>query len=327
MIRSLNIVICIMLILLCTACSNEEQYYQFPLKKEDVEKAISNQKLTWSVENVVYSKNSSKVIFSLKDDNGVYFSIASSLYKNSKILFMSWILPSEFTTDQFNEFYRKNMPEFFDLAGILYGNSKELKKGFREFPGYFKKAEEDFKGGIYWTNRMGDDHLKIELKSFPGQQDDINRVGTLLIEDSISYEHSQQISYENWKRSAQFDSTKIIDSTVEGLKKYTPPVNKEDFHGEHFVIRGHLEDIKKNKTVPDSLQNTISSQFLIPNKDKYQSAKLVDDTGSIDVFLQTTSLNAEELSKDDRNHNIVLFYYEQNPFFVIRFSPLSESRH
>ena len=75
--------------------------------------------------------------------------------------------------------------------------------------------------------------------------------------------------------------------------------------------------------MPDSLKNTISSRFLKPNRDKYLRAKLVDDTGSIDVFLQTTSLNAEELSKE-RNNNVVMFYYEHNPFFVVRFSPLSE---
>ncbi len=323
MIRSLNIVFCIMIILLCTACSSEEQDYQFPLKKEDVEKALSNQKLDWSVDDVVKAENSQQVIFSLKGNNGITYSIASNVYENSKILFMTWVLPSEFTTDQFNEFYRKSMPEFFDLAGILYGNSKELKKGFREFSGYFKKAEGDFEGGLYWTNRIGDNHLQIETKPFPGPQDKRNRVGTLLIVDSISYEHFQKISYENWKKSAQFDSTKISDSTVEELKEHTPTVNEEDYHGEYFVIRGHLEDIKKIHVVPDSLKNTISNQFLKPNKDKYLSAKLVDDTGSIDVFLQTTSLNAEELSKD-RNHNAVLFYYEQNPFFVIRFSPLSE---
>jgi len=324
MTRILNIGLCIMMILLlCTACSGEEQYYQFPLKKEDVEKALVNKKLAWSVEDVVYAKNSPQVMFSLTDDNGVFFSISSNVYENSKILFMSWSLPHEFTTDQFNEFYHKNILDIFDLAGILYGNSKEIERGLKKFSGYYQKTEGDYVGGLYWTNRIGDDHLKIEIKPFSSPQDNRNRVGSLLIENSKSYEHFQQISYSNWRKSAQFDSIKIGDSTVEGLKKYTPPVNEEDFHGEHFTVSGHLEDIKKIKAVPDSLKNTISSRFLKPNRDKYLSAKLVDDTGSIDVFLQTTSLNAEELSKE-RNNNVVMFYYEHNPFFVIRFSPLSE---
>jgi len=168
--------------------------------------------------------------------------------------------------------------------------------------------------------------LKIEAKPFYGSQDNRNRLGTLLITNSRSYEHSLQQLSESWRKSAQLDSVKISDSSVDGLKKYKPPVDEADFYGEHFVIRGHLQDIKENKDVPDSLKNTVSSRFLKPNNDMYLSAKLVDNTGSVYVFLQTTSLNSDELSME-RDRNVFLFYYEHNPILVVRFSPLSEYQH
>jgi len=63
----------------------------------------------------------------------------------------------------------------------------------------------------------------------------------------------------------------------------------------HFSLNGSLEDIKENKKISETLIN-INSNNLKPNKDKYLNAKLVDDTGSIDVFVEMTSLNKEELS-------------------------------
>ncbi len=72
--------------------------------------------------------------------------------------------------------------------------------------------------------------------------------------------------------------------------------------------------------VPESLKN-INSNFIKANKDKYLSAKLVDNTGAIDVFLQATSLNNKELGIE-RKHNVVLFFYENTLVIVVRYSIL-----
>ncbi|MDD4781844.1 MAG: hypothetical protein PHT02_14740, partial [Tissierellia bacterium] len=59
----------------------------------------------------------------------------------------------------------------------------------------------------------------------------------------------------------------------------------------------------------------------MPNKDKYLSAKLVDNTGSVDVLLQMTSLKPNQLSME-RNHNVVALYNNNEPVYVVRFSTL-----
>ena len=107
---------------------------------------------------------------------------------------------------------------------------------------------------------------------------------------------------------------------VSNIKSLSNPDKDEEFYGKHFIIQGKLENIEEIKNVPESLKN-IKSNYLKSNRDKYLSAKLVDDTGSVDIFVQSTSLNVEELSKK-RNHNVVLLYYENTPILVVRFSPL-----
>ncbi len=320
MTRNQIILLCIALILLCTACSSSEQQYQFPIKTEDIEKALADQKLMWSVDNVEYKD--SQIVLTLRSNDGVVFGVGSNVYETGKILNITWSLPLEFTDEQFNEFYRKDLSELFDLSCILYGNSKELKKGLKEFLNYYERSEENFEGGIYWAKRIGDDHLQIDIKTTSNSQDKRNRLGTLIVMYSRAYEQYLRSLSEGWKKTAQINSIEIRNSSVIGIKKFDSSISEGGLYSEHFVIQGHLEDINEIKTVPELLKNTISSQFLKPNRDKYLSAKLVDDTGSVDVFLQATSLNANELSME-RNHNVVLLYYEHNPFFVVRFSPLS----
>jgi len=41
----------------------------------------------------------------------------------------------------------------------------------------------------------------------------------------------------------------------------------------------------------------------------------------VNVFLQTTSLNKDELGVE-REHNVMLFYYENNPILIVRNSVL-----
>lgn len=87
-----------------------------------------------------------------------------------------------------------------------------------------------------------------------------------------------------------------------------------------YALNGQLKNIKENKNAPEQLAN-ISSIYLMPNKDKYLSAKLVDDTGSVDVFLQMTSLNTDQLSME-RSHNVVILYNNNEPVYVVRLSTL-----
>lgn len=320
MVRKPFILFCVMLVLVCTACGSAENQCEFPLKSEDIERELSDRKLPWKISHAEYKD--SQAIFTLTNDDGVTLGFGSNIYETGKILSVTWSLPFEFTTDQFNRFYSNELSHLFDLASSLYGNSKQLKKALKEFSEYYDKVKENSEGGIYWTKRTGDDHMLIDIKPVLGSKDNRNRLGTLLITYSKSYEQYLQSLYESWKKAAQINSIKIEHSTLDAINKAEQDVNEKNFSEKHFVIRGRLDNVKEINNIPEALKNA-ESNFLKSNKDKYLSAKLTDDTGSIDVFLQTTSLNADEL-KMERDHNVMMYYYKHNPFFVVRFSPLSE---
>lgn len=282
---------------------------------------IADQKLDFSIDNDEYDEDS-VADFTLKNDDGVlvYFDIGSTSDENGKLIDLIWSLPSGISSDKLNEFYHNELPKLFDLASTFYENSKKLKSGLKEFSEYYDRAEESFVGGLYWTKRIGNDHLLISIK--PYSQDNRNRIGTLTVISGSSYENYLKLFNENWKKAASVDSIEISDSNVAEIMKIKPPVDNEDLYSKHFDISGHLEDVKEIKTVPESLKNIVSS-FLKPNRDKYLMAKLVDDTGSVDVFLQATSLYKDELSME-RNHNVVLYYYKNNPILIVRNSFLTE---
>lgn len=316
--RNLIKLLCTVLLLFCTACSDSDQSYQFPPTQNDIEKTLVEQKLAWHVTEVNKVQDSN-VIFALENDDGVSLGVNCNEYENNRVLSLTWSMPRACTDEQMNVFYGKELPRLFDLAVALYGDSKELKKSLEEFFAYYRNADGKFEGGLYWTNRAGDEHLQIDIKSADG--DKRNRTGIMFIVHGDAYEYFLELQRESWVKVSQIDSIEINNSTVSAMTAAPQRLDKPDFWGEHFCVQGRLEEVKEIKSMPESLKTTISSRFLKPNRDKYLSAKLIDDTDSIDVFLQTTSLNTGEL-KRERCHYLVLYYYENEPFYVVRFSPL-----
>lgn len=318
--------ICIAFILLCTACSKEQQY-EFPMTKETLEKAIADHNLEWTIDNVDYGKDkkNSYPVFSIKGDDNIGYGILTNTYEDSKILNLTIYFNPEFSKEQINEYYKKDLKKFFDFGCDLYGDSRKIKKCLKDFYKYYNKGDGNFEGGLYWTKRVGDHVLWIDMQPMLGAEKRGNSICVLIITSDKAYENSFLPSNKNSLiNTAKSENFEIDYSTVAGMKEFVLPVKEEDFYGKHFMVDGHLEDVKEIKTVPESLKNTRSSRWLLKaNRDRYMMAKLVDDTGSIDVFLQTTPLNDNELGME-REHNVVLFYYNNEPFYVIRFSALEK---
>lgn len=291
--------------------------YQFPVKTEDIEKVLAEQKIDWYIRDhsVV---DDSRDIFTLTNDDKITFGIDSQIRDNNKVLSMAWHLPSSLASDKVNDFYHNELSKHFKIAGIFYGNKRGIDKALNELLDYYLNNEENYENGLYWNKRTGNDHINAKIS--PMSDSGMGQTISLLVMPDESYEDYLRVSDEFWKSAAKEENIKIINSTVANMKENVPPVNDEDIFSEHFVIHGHLEDIKKIKVVPETLKN-INSRFLMPNRDKYLSAKLVDGTGSIDVYLQMTSLNSNELYQE-RNHNVTLLYYNNEPLYVVRSSVL-----
>jgi hypothetical protein len=287
--------------------------YEFPVSAEDIEKVLSENEIDLYIKehNVI---NDSRDIFTLTNDDNITVGIDSQIKDSHKILNMSLFLPDSLPEEKVDSFYHSELSKYFEVVGRLYGNKRGTDKALNELMDYYI-SEQNYGNSLYWNKRAGNDHLKVTIK--PMLNESKNQIVSLLIMPDELYEDYLILINEGWKRTAQSENIKIMNSTVADLKKKAIPT---DNIPEHFVIYGQLEDIKENKVAPEAL-NAIDSRFLIPNKDKYLNARLFDDTGSIDVFVEMTSLNNDEL-KMKRSHNITVFYHNNEPVYVISLSVL-----
>lgn len=294
-----------------------EQEYQFPLSSEDIEEVLVEQGIDMHIKenNTVDSYRS---IATLRDNENITFGIDSQVRENNKVLNLSWYLPKNLSSNQVDDFFHNDFSKQFEMAGIFYGNKREVDKELNKMLDYY--LGENYNNSVFWSKRVGNDHLRVSINN-----------QTLPITISISMMIIPDETYENyiaslndaWINTAETDNIKVYEGTVaemENLAREEVPNENNLDTIKHFVVKGHIKNIKENKVAPDQLAN-IDSNYLIPNRDKYLSAKLVDDTGSVDVFLQMTSLNDNQLSME-RNHNVVIYYNKNEPVYVVRLSTL-----
>lgn len=313
----------IVLIIICIALVTNSvsiEQYQFPVKTEDIENVLAENEIDFNItdHNVV---DNSRDIFTLKNSKNITLGIDTQVKDNYKILNMTWFLPDNLTSDEVNDFFHSELSRQLKLSGIFYGNKKHLDKAIDEMLNYFLD-EKNYDESLYWNKRVGNDHLKVKIQ--PMLNDDKNQIVSMMIMPHELYESYLITLNDAWKKTAETNGIKVLNGTADQLKeaaiKNIPTGNDTDTFSKYFVIYGSLEDIKENNNILEPLKG-INSNYLIPNKDKYLSAKLVDNTGSVDVFLEMTSLNIDEL-RLKRNHNVVMLYNNNQPVYVVRFSTL-----
>jgi len=311
-----------------TSCgvSTDEKQYQFPLTAEDIEGVLAEQGINMYVEdsstideisNGPSLKGTIINLTNLKSEDNMILGINSQFRNNYKVLNLLWYFPNAMSSEQVDEFFHNELSKHFELAGIFYGNKKELDKELKKLLDYYLEGD-NYNNNSYWNKRVGNDHLTV------GRGNNTMSTISMMILPNELYEDYLSKTNELWKENAKAENIKIYEGTIAEMEKTArediPDENKSDIV-KHFVIKGHLKNIKENKIIPEKLAD-IESNYLMPNREKYLSAKLVDDTGSIDVFLQMTSLKPNELNKD-RNHDVVILYNNGEPIYVVRSSTLN----
>jgi len=292
--------------------STEEVKYDFPLEKDVVEQVLSDQQLTWNIEDE-QSFVEGQSVFSLKDDDGVICSLNSYSGENGKFIKLQFHFPQDYTAEQIQRFNEEQWSNLFDLTSTFYGNSKDSKKAYKELLDYLKDRNSiEYKYG-YFTKRIGDIHYRAKFGPFTNDSN-YYQMATLEVLNSETYEKGAYGNVAGWIQSAKRQGIEVFeDISVSDIAE----INTED-EVLGLIVQGRLEDVQKLKTVPETLQKALTYK---PNKNDYFTAKLVDDTGSIDVLLLVTSLNSKEL-QEDRNHHIN--YYAKEKLSVISISPLVE---
>lgn len=310
--KKIFILFCAAFILFFASCKNEQVYYEFPISEPNIEKVLNENQLKWFVKEINEVSEYQSIITLTNDDKAIV-GINSRADEGRKILSLAWALPSNITDIGIEKFYNKDLPELFNLVGIFYGNKENMDNGLEEFVSYYLNDESHYSNGVFWVKRIGDDHLRGEIKTGIFR-DDRSRSGGLLVMSNSSHESYLKAICDMWLENGESNSIEINKSTVADILKipYTEeiePVIK------HFIVNGRLENITELKTVPEALIH-MGKSYVIPNKDKYLSATLIDEAGSLNVILQPTSLKANEL-RVERAHQVILFYYKGNLVYVV----------
>ncbi len=324
------VILIIIIIFRLSINRTNEQEYQFPLSSEDIENVLTEQGIDMYVEDsstIDESTHGTSLKDTIRNDttlkyyddlmfDNLMFGITSQVRNNHRNLNLIWHFPKTLSSEQVNDFFHNELSKQFELAGIFYGNKKQLDKELNKVLDYYLQGE-NYNNGSYWNNRVGNAHLIVRRGIGT-----LSTISMMIIPDEL-YEDYLSTTNELWKSNAEAQSIKIYEGTVaemENLAREEVPNENNLDTIKHFVVKGHIKNIKENKVAPDQLAN-IDSNYLMPNRDKYLSAKLVDDTGSVDVFLQMTSLNDNQLSME-RNHNVVIYYNKNEPVYVVRLSTL-----
>ncbi|NYB74106.1 hypothetical protein HZF24_08115 [Sedimentibacter hydroxybenzoicus DSM 7310] len=317
-----SLCIIIATIMLITSCSDtaDEKQYQFPLTVEDIEAVLAEQGIDMYVEDSSTIDETTRGpsmkdtiinITTLRNSDNVMLGVSSQIRNNHRYMNLTWHFPRMLSSEQVDEFFHNELLKHFELAGIFYGNKKELDKELKILLNYYLEGD-NYNNNSQWNKRVGNDHLTVKRS--------INTLSTIsmMILPNELYEDYLKSSNDFLKESAMDEGIVIRESSIAEMVKMAA----EDDTVKHFEINGHLENIKVNKAAPEKLTN-MESRYLVPNKETYLNAKLVDGTGGIDVFLQMTSLNKDELSKE-RIHNVVVLYNDGEPLYVVRFSTINQ---
>lgn len=293
--------------------SMEEIVYDFPLERDVVEQVILEKQLTWRIEDE-QSLNEGQSNFSLRDEDNVFCSINSTGGEWGRVIVLQFHFPLDYTTEQIQQFNKEEWPNIFELTCTFYGNSKDAKKIYKEFLGYLQDRNSNEYDYGYFTKRIDDTHFRVKLAPFTNNSN-YYQIATLEILNSETYEkRAFEIFAKGWINRAKRQGIKVLDNiSVSDITE----IKTED-EELRLIVKGHLEDIQELKNIPKNLQEALTHHA---HKDDYFTAKLVDDTGSMDVFVLATSLNSRELGQD-RSHHIN--YYTKGKLSVINFSPLNE---
>lgn len=320
------VLLVVLLLFLFVACSNPTPKYKFPVSQKEIEELLEIQKSPWHVADV-QSYKESQAAYILKTDDGVANRldigvtciIETKGFEDERFLSIQYLFPKDYTTEQIQQFQADEIPRLFDISTTLYGNSKEVKPVLKDFFTYMKSIDNYDKSGFIWAQRVGDNHLLFKMSpEYAGESRNV--MSSLSIENNITYERYMTSKAELLMDSIREKQLDIHDTTIDDILKMESSGELKTSEVQYFVVRGCLNDFYKPKTVQKFLTMT-PTEYPLSNKENYLTGRLVDNSGSMEVCLQPTSLTAKEL-KQERTHYLIRLCYEEKTFYVVLLSVL-----
>ena len=207
-----------------------------------------------------------------------------------------------FTPEDYHRWEVEEWPAFWLLAGKLFNAPDKVSSMGAECMSYFANLNENEPGYLEWRGRQEDIHCSVSFMWHPMLE--------IYVLESIVLSNPQ--SYELViKEAARFRSQEV--TTVLELKSIG--ISLDELYSEPLLVKGRMEQL--DLTEGDFEINT-SKTPLPNNTNLYLSAMLVDETGSIPVYLTPTSLNESELSEELWHYVTIIKTTE--PYYIVDLS-------
>lgn len=306
MIKKIMVILLILTLCIVTACTKQPTN-EFPLTSDVIKQVIEDQQYDWEV---VESQNISNkhIVVTLKNTDGVTLFVDSNGTNEARHLALMVAFPPDYTSEQLSEFNDKNIADLFTIIGALYCDGKELENTYDKYLSYLSNRNPVDYRYVYFTDRIKDTHILLRMSSRLQQG---YLLSSIKIMNDVAYEQSLLATSKSMITTYERDKVVIKKASVSNISDET---SRDKVL---FITEGKIKDIQAIKD--DDIRLNILSEYRSTklHRDDYLSAKLVDDTGSIDVILVNRSLMKFELTKK-RTHYID--YYGLDKLPVIKLS-------
>ncbi len=317
-------IILLFLVVILSSCTNEnndsiannkdisesmkDYRYDLPLDSNEVEAIISQKSLEWKIDSQESFRDGHAVYVLKKDlDNFSklpFLVVDLEQSENMRHVIMSYV-SLDSPRDKFiskDEFF-----EAFDLALTFYSNPDYSEILFNDFVDYSleKSLSED---RITWYRRIGDASLQISF--YPADDENYGLNIRIVIANPDSIERMRESERYFWLTNIEEMGSDYTEGTIEEMLKMQ---SQDDIT--YYFIESRLKDIKKTRTIPEGL-NSFTNNFINLDKEDYLSAKLEDDTGSINAYIQPSSFTIEELAKT-RNNRVISIKIGSEQFYIV----------
>lgn len=282
-----------------------EHKYQFPLKAKDIEKVLAEQGIIMYIKD--FNGDDSRSIANLSNDKNMVFGINSQLRNNYEVLNMIWYLPEKLTSDEVNDFFKNKLSKHFELAGIFYGNKRELDKELNKMLSHYLD-EKNYGYKFEWNEKVGNDHLKVQIKPMlDGKRNNI--ITLLIIPDELYEDYSRTLS-----NSRELVAQEIAKAYLMDL--YTVDSKEVDNYKSMLNVitsdaKALSDTMQTNDEVLKSLMTEKAYDTLIKNRQNLEFAKACYEGNNImEVSEIQLSENKNNIGNNEAGYNFkVLLKY------------------
>jgi len=277
--------------------------YTFPPDEAELVWAVKEVGINWQIDDMTNllssiesaTDSSTIALYSISNASGLinsWLNMSYYLPPDDKICLISFNYMEQ-TPEDYSRFQQQDWPLFWQLAGKLFPAPQAIAALGEQCMAYFNSYPESglqtqsSRGSLRWCGRQDNIHCSVDFTYNPLFERYV--LSDIILESPLSFNANKHdmaaslIEYaaENLKKPCKVAEINL-DATGEAAKGFN-------------MVIGQLEQLMANDDILDISKLSLT---LPQNTDLYLKALLVDETGSMPVYLAPTSLSQAELAEE-----------------------------